>query len=533
MRKKIIFSNLFCFTTNERYYLFNAFTNTIYRITEGVWNLLQSNCNEIRNYPKSMRKLIKETMLKKKRVFVEPKQEVALVTINPSTKCNLNCEYCFRNKNSTKNLTKQDLYNIVKYTKEKYMPDAKEYSFSLCLTSESTLELELLEYFDKLIAENEGYLFSPESFIKDPIELFKVLPESIKEKYKNSNQSMISVLNKILMNEKLYLLFENNNSYIKSVLSFSTILSTAITTRLNRIILMEKFPYLIKQESVKYMSMFFMTNATLISPKIIEFMKSVYMQHITLSIDGNENSNDINRKTLNNKGSYKAVEKGIKLLKDNNFIVNASVVLNIYNNNFIELCEHLISLGVDTISFNLVRGGCSCSFSLEQLDKLLTSISQMYELILLEAINKKFYFTNLLRKSLFFEAIKTIDNNEYQINRCQFGNKISISPEGKIYHCDYLNFNEKDYQGLYTDNISYDKTHVFMLVDNSDICSNCWAKYLCGGTCYAQNIIHNQEIDEIECVFRKKLIEHQIKLISKLYETDSYESFIQTIKKEE
>ena len=50
-------------------------------------------------------------------------------------------------------------------------------------------------------------------------------------------------------------------------------------------------------------------------------------------------------------------------------------------------------------------------------------------------------------------------------------------------------------------------------VDEFEDCQNCWAKYLCGGTCFHMNYQKYGDYrkkDEVECLYTKSLIEYSL-----------------------
>lgn len=63
-------------------------------------------------------------------------------------------------KNIRTSLSNKQLKEIMNYVTQVYQSNASQYIFSLCYTSESSLDLMKLKYFDYLIGQNEGYLFS-------------------------------------------------------------------------------------------------------------------------------------------------------------------------------------------------------------------------------------------------------------------------------------------------------------------------------------------------------------------------------------
>lgn len=162
----------------------------------------------------------------------------AFCTINISNHCNLSCTYCYRNKKETSHLRLKDLDTIIESIINNIYPNASEYSFSFSYTSESSLDLESLRYFDSLIAKYEGYLFSEKDFKEiSPDILFDKLPNEIKNKYstKIKNDYYIDILNQILQKEKLWLFFDySNNSYLVKDLKYNFSPSISKTVTANR-----------------------------------------------------------------------------------------------------------------------------------------------------------------------------------------------------------------------------------------------------------------------------------------------------------
>ena len=54
-------------------------------------------------------------------------------------------------------------------------------------------------------------------------------------------------------------------------------------------------------------------------------------------------------------------------------------------------------------------------------------------------------------------------------------------------------------------------------------CADCWAKHLCGGTCFYNSYLSNNDIlsaDEIECIIKKHLIKHCLSLLAFAFENN-------------
>jgi len=118
---------------------------------------------------------------------------------------------------------------------------------------------------------------------------------------------------------------------------------------------------------------------------------------------------------------------------------------------------------------------------------------------------------NLMRYQLK-EIIKLIHLSKLSRYNCGAGmGYVSIDVDGNICSCQRFT-GIQDYKiGDIFNGIDYDKRYDYYIYDvnNNKKCSNCWARYLCGGTCYYGNYIFNNskiKINEFECKYKKKLI---------------------------
>lgn len=172
----------FSYESDGRFYLYDCFSLKLFSIQKELYGLLkQHDGYKIKkNFPEFYKKIIKEKQVKIK----QDNDNVCNVTINFSNYCNLDCVYCYRNKKNKNHMDKQEIKNILSFILNDYMPNASGYVFSLCYTSESTLDLEDLIYFDSLIAEFEGHLFNKDDLsFSNAKMIFNALPNEIKHKY--------------------------------------------------------------------------------------------------------------------------------------------------------------------------------------------------------------------------------------------------------------------------------------------------------------------------------------------------------------
>lgn len=189
MKRHGINWRFFAFHNNENYYSYDCITNKIYKIEHLLYQAIndanislikQKNKNFYENVIKK-RNISKKQELKNNKISIDNSK--CCVTLDFSNTCNLDCKYCYRKKSEVSKLSKDELEKIVKYIKTDYFPSAKDYSFSLGYTSESSLDLDYLIFFDTLIAKYEGYLFNETDFsISEFIEIYSLVDCNIKLK---------------------------------------------------------------------------------------------------------------------------------------------------------------------------------------------------------------------------------------------------------------------------------------------------------------------------------------------------------------
>lgn len=518
------------FEEEKQKFCFDCFTYKIFSFNSELYDYLKKkNYKAIKKqYPIFYKKVItQKEMIDKSSIYFKK----CNVTINISNKCNLDCIYCYRDKSEKSFLTENDLDEIFKYIINDYMPEADCYSLSFCNTSESTLDLNKLIYIDSLIAKYEGYLFSKKNSNEKQLwELYKRLPKSIKDKYPFENG--LITLNGILQNEELWKIYDfSNNDYLTSVITGKDKLSLSRRVMANRQILNKTFLDLKLEKTIKYISMWFMTNGTNITDEYITFLKSIFMNEITVSIDGKEEIHNYSRKYANGSGSFADTLKGIKKLKENGIEVIASITITPANPDFLETLDYLLSIGIKKVSFNLVRGiKDNTSFSEEAIIKLISNWSKIYEIVYKEIETDNYKYVLILKDSYPFSIIQGLYFRKYRTMRCGWGTELVIDSQGNMYHCNSTIGYKEDYLGNYKDRIRYRKIKSISRNVNTDLrCKKCYAKYLCGGTCYANDILKNTNGRNQECKYKSELIRISLKFYAKLHKNGLLKKFMEVV----
>lgn len=531
-------NRFFIFNTEKNNYLYDNFTKEIYNVEKAVFDNLkklldnEKNTFNILDYPEECRQDIENLVNAKEIKIHSEREKKCFITINVSNKCNLNCIYCYRKHENKGHLTKENLLEIVEFATKKYMPEAPEYIFSFGFTSEPLLDFQLLKDFDEIIADHEGFLFKHEDFIKtSEKQLFEKLPIEIQEKYKSEisdksgeiEDSYLNLLNQILKNESLWNYWQiQKDEYVKSMIAFSNKLFKQKSAMANRILINEQFHGLIQEPKVKYYTLFFYSNGTILNQEYIDFIKGMYKTDFWISIDGPEYINNYSRNYADGRSSFYDVIKGIELLQKNNIKVNINSVITPKNINLLEIVDFFKSLKINSMNFQLVRSE-NLKFSKELLYEYLANFDKLLERVLDGIKNKDYFYINFFKEHFFFTVLSNYYTKTFITKRCDWGEKLSINAEGELYHCDSTVGLESRI-GTYKDNISYADIEDDKNVDDKEKCKNCFAKNLCGGTCYYYTLLTGNEINEIECTYRKEIIKKALKFYATLLEMHELKS---------
>lgn len=463
---------LYFFTFMKKNYVFSSYNHRVITLDNKCFLALKGNkANITESFDEN--DIILKSLYDNKIAFEKHIEPKCFVTIDYSTKCDLNCTYCFRNKQDNTKLSINDLEKIIQFAMTKYRPDSNEYVFSLGLTSEPLLDIALLKQFDSLLAKYEGYLFTKESFCSiTPRELFLSLPVEIQNNYSIDldNDKIIEVLNTILQQEKLYNYYKIKDEYFQNLLCFTNTLSISRTTQVNRTLLNERFGDKFKKERKKILSMSFISNGTIFNKEIIDFIKGLNIQQFVISIDGPKKINDFSRKYSSGKGSYNTVISNIKKFQKNNVTIIASSVITAEYPYPCKVLKALRSQGIKYVTFHLVRG--YKDFSFETMKIIDQELGKIYKQICDDSKKNRFDLLVSIKYSFLIDPLKLLLNQTYVTQRCNWGQKIVFDNRGNIYHCDYTCGKDDDYLGNLYKDIDIQRTSEEKNVDEEEICSN-------------------------------------------------------------
>lgn len=258
------------------------------------------------------------------------------------------------------------------------------------------------------------------------------------------------------------------------------------------------------------------TNGTLLNEENMDYINE-NMENIVLSIDGNKETNDRMRYTVNNKGTYDLILPKIKRMVEKRgekpYYVRGTFTK--FNKDFAKDVLHLAEQGFRNVSVEPVVAPSEEDYALSVED--LPEIKEQYDIL------EKAYFDKKGTKEEFefFHFKMNLLKNPCQEKRalgCGAGVEyVSITPEGQIYPCHQFAGNTDFKMGSIWEQKDLDSeiTSFFKnaSVDNKEACKKCWAKYYCSGGCHANAYHENDNLlkpYELGCEMEKKRIKNSI-----------------------
>lgn len=267
------------------------------------------------------------------------------------------------------------------------------------------------------------------------------------------------------------------------------------------------------------------TNGTLLNRQKLEFVEK-HRIGLGVSIDGDEKSHDCNRVLKGGGGSYKYVEDNIKALSQRAklFQLQGRGTITRDNLNCFDTVKHLLDIGFRHIYLEPVSGDCEpwilTDGELRVIKNQFSLLADMYIKMILDG---KFF---ILRN--FYIFLKRIHKRNKMVYKCGVGRSgVAVTPNGDIFPC-YKFASVPDYKmGNVTDScIDEDiyKKFVEQRVDERVECRECWAGYICGGSCLYLSVFKHEDIrinDKQECDFIRHMADLSLKIYAGVMNEDA------------
>ncbi|MBC7321444.1 SPASM domain-containing protein [bacterium] len=271
-------------------------------------------------------------------------------------------------------------------------------------------------------------------------------------------------------------------------------------------------------ESNKNLRITLTTNGLLLSEKNLDLLDKLEIS-IVLSLDGGEKVHNIHRHLINGDGSFEYILPNAMELarrrQEGGYYIRGTYTAETLN--FSDSFKELVDLGFRYISLEpVVTSDKYLSIKQEHIPILREEYRKVAEECLKSDV-KFFHFELPLEEGACLPRLA---------RGCGAGVEyMAVTPAGEIYPCHqfvgHTQFKLGNIEGRHINKDLQEKFKILNSIDNKPICRDCWARYLCGGGCLANNFNINRNITEpygVGCEIQKLRIEYALWLRAKRLE---------------
>lgn len=252
------------------------------------------------------------------------------------------------------------------------------------------------------------------------------------------------------------------------------------------------------------------TNGVLLDDDMLEFINAE-MSNVVLSLDGRRKVNDALRPAINGRGSYDIIVPKFQRLtasrKGDYFIRGTFTAKNL---DFSKDILHIAELGFRNISVEPVVLDETHELAIkeEHLPEIFKEYDKLTEILAQRRDINFFHF------NVDLEGGPCVYK---RLRGCGAGGEYAaVTPDGSLYPCHQFAGREEFKMGsVFDDSFTPNTELTVNHIKSREGCSDCWAKYFCGGGCAAANLNTNGNINapyKIGCEMQKKRLECAIAL---------------------
>lgn len=268
------------------------------------------------------------------------------------------------------------------------------------------------------------------------------------------------------------------------------------------------------------------TNATLVTPEMAQFFAD-HPFNIRVSCDGPREIHDRFRPMANGRASSRLVERGLRILLDT--LPDRVTVNSVFcsGTRLIELWQWAKSAGIR--HYHAIKVGSS------EKDDVALAERDLADFICDTRAIADEIFEELVsggRPIDYHPLAKTVRRMMLPQPITRFcgvaGSYVGVAADGAVYPC-FRHLGLEDYRlGHVSTGIDDDRRKAYRKaeaaeVDRRPVCSSCWARYICGGGCYADSVVYGDRVLEPRtehCDFWRAEIEEGIRLYDRLRSRD-------------
>ncbi len=228
------------------------------------------------------------------------------------------------------------------------------------------------------------------------------------------------------------------------------------------------------------------TNGTILTGEMAEFIKGC-ISNVCVSIDGSKETHDLHRKGEAGSSYEKALLNLAALRGGACRVTLRATVCGDTVGALAETVSHLSALPSDGYSVSPVNTGSSNQAYISD-ERFKEFVDRFVELTLkhfpdiIEGRGMGFKYT--------FNILFNLINKRRFMKHCDAGKNPAVAADGSLYACHGLVGIDEFYMGSVKDGLNerfgkVKETFAGLTVKGIEECSRCWARYLCGGSCYA------------------------------------------------
>lgn len=232
------------------------------------------------------------------------------------------------------------------------------------------------------------------------------------------------------------------------------------------------------------------TNGTLVTESDAEFFEE-YGFSVTVSLDGIGENHDLNRPMKGGKGSYDTIIKNIQplLSLQKKMQVSVRVTVTPENSNLPAILDEFIQMGFHGVGFSPLLRSSNGKNEMNQ-----EQLSIMLENMIACGLNfeknvlagKRYPFLNMVN------ALKEISKGTHRPYPCGAGaGYMGVSADEDLFACHRFVNEDIGKMGDLNKGVNSDLQNNWLSsrhVNKQEPCSQCWARYLCGGGCHHEVI---------------------------------------------
>ncbi len=255
-------------------------------------------------------------------------------------------------------------------------------------------------------------------------------------------------------------------------------------------------------------------------PALDEALRALGEYRLAVSVDGPREVHDRFRRDRAGRGTYdRALALASRVRERGNGTEAEAVLTRAFPRPDLVL-GHLLAEGFDAVSMKPVRPPFEYAFRIEDLPELLSAYDRIFDGLERDFAAGDFGLLKRMRHDFCLRPLWKLAFRIRATRRCIWGTThVIVDARGDYYPCDAVIGDAAYACGSLDRGLDWERFHADRSVELRGACARCWAKGLCGGTCYATAIATSGAavaIDPVECGLTRRFAERCVRLVAAL-----------------